>query len=48
MIDKLGIPCARWNTLKKVWWDTEERTISPAGQDQSPNAHCGSASSPPA
>ena len=34
MIDKLGIPCARWNTQKKVWWDYDERTISPSGQEQ--------------
>jgi len=34
MIDKLGIPCARWNTQKKVWWDHDERTISPMGQEQ--------------
>ncbi len=29
MMDKLGIPCARWNTQKKVWLDNEERAISP-------------------
>jgi SNF2 family DNA or RNA helicase len=34
MIDKLGIPCARWSTQKKVWWDYDERVISPAGQEQ--------------
>ena len=34
MIDKLGIPCARWNTQKKVWWDYDELTISPSGQEQ--------------
>ncbi|WP_397471944.1 helicase-related protein, partial [Rheinheimera sp.] len=34
MIDKLGIPCARWQTQKKVWLDPEERIISPAGQEQ--------------
>ena len=34
MIDKLGIPCARWLTHKKVWIDHEERTISPNGQEQ--------------
>lgn len=32
MIDKLGIPCARWHTQKKVWLDHQERTISPAGR----------------
>ncbi len=34
MIDKLGIPCARWQTQKKVWLDHEERIISPAGREQ--------------
>ncbi len=34
MIDKLGIPCARWHTQKKVWLDHEERVISPAGREQ--------------
>ena len=34
MIDKLGIPCARWNTQKKAWWNHEERPISPPGQEQ--------------
>lgn len=34
MIDKLGIPCARWDTQKKVWLDHEERPISPAGREQ--------------
>jgi hypothetical protein len=34
MIDKLGIPTARWDTLRKVWLDTEERAISPAGREQ--------------
>lgn len=34
MIDKLGIPCARWNTQKKAWWDHNERAISPKGQEQ--------------
>ncbi|MCY4358196.1 MAG: SNF2-related protein [Gammaproteobacteria bacterium] len=34
MIDKLGIPCARWHTQKKVWLDYEERTISPSGREQ--------------
>ncbi len=34
MIDKLGIPCARWDTFHKVWLDAEERTISPAGREQ--------------
>lgn len=34
MIDKLGIPCARWNTQKKAWWDHEARAISPSGQAQ--------------
>ena len=34
MIDKLGIPTARWDTLRKVWLDTEERAISPVGREQ--------------
>ena len=33
MIDKLGIPCARWQTQKKAWLDPEGRVISPAGQE---------------
>ena len=32
MIDKLGIPCARWQTQKKAWLDPEGRIISPMGQ----------------
>ena len=34
MIDKLGIPCARWNTQRKEWWDHDGRAISASGQDQ--------------
>ena len=34
MIDKLGIPCARWHTQRKVWLDHEERIISPVGREQ--------------
>lgn len=34
MIDKLGIPTARWDTLRKVWLDVEERAISPAGRER--------------
>lgn len=33
MIDKLGIPCARWHSARKVWLDPEERAISPAGPE---------------
>ncbi len=33
MIDKLGIPCARWHSSRKVWLDPEERAISPAGPE---------------
>ncbi|WP_275358356.1 phospholipase D-like domain-containing anti-phage protein [Xenorhabdus bovienii] len=33
MIDKLGIPCARWHTQKKAWLDPEGRIISPTGQE---------------
>ena len=34
LIDKLGIPCARWETQRKVWLDVDERTISAAGHEQ--------------
>ena len=34
LIDKLGIPCARWETQSKVWLDIDGRTISPAGREQ--------------
>lgn len=34
MIDKLGIPCARWDTLRKVWLDVDERAISASGREQ--------------
>ena len=33
MIDKLGIPCARWQTQKKVWLDPDNRIISPSGRE---------------
>jgi hypothetical protein len=33
MIDKLGIPCARWHSRRKVWLDPEERAISPSGAE---------------
>ena len=38
MLDKLGIPTARWDTLTKVWLDADERVLSPAGREQI--AHC--------
>jgi hypothetical protein len=34
LIDKLGLPCARWSSLKKVWLDPEGRAISPTGPEQ--------------
>lgn len=34
MLDKLGIPSARWDTVRKVWLDTDERAISPPGREQ--------------
>jgi superfamily II DNA or RNA helicase len=34
MIDKLGVPCARWHTQQKAWVDDQERTISAVGEDQ--------------
>jgi superfamily II DNA or RNA helicase len=33
LLDKLGIPTARWQTTKKVWLDSNERSISPAGAE---------------
>jgi superfamily II DNA or RNA helicase len=33
MIDKLGIPCARWHSSRKVWLDPDERAISPSGSE---------------
>lgn len=38
MLDKLGIPTARWDTVGKVWLDVDERVLSPAGREQI--AHC--------
>ncbi|WP_433925537.1 phospholipase D-like domain-containing anti-phage protein [Stenotrophomonas nematodicola] len=38
MLDKLGIPSARWDTVGKVWLDADERVLSPAGREQI--AHC--------
>ncbi len=38
MLDKLGIPTARWDTVAKVWLDADERALSPAGREQI--AHC--------
>lgn len=33
MLDKLGLPCARWSSRKKVWLDPEGRAISPTGPE---------------
>jgi superfamily II DNA/RNA helicase len=33
LMDKLGIPTARWQTTKKVWLDSDERNISPSGPE---------------
>ena len=33
MIDKLGIPCARWHSSHKVWLDTEGRAIPASGEE---------------
>lgn len=33
LLDKLGLPCARWSSRQKVWLDSEERAISPAGPE---------------
>lgn len=38
MLDKLGIPTARWDTVGKVWLDADERVLSSAGREQI--AHC--------
>ncbi len=38
MLDKLGIPTARWDTVGKVWLDVDERVLSPGGREQI--AHC--------
>ncbi|MBC3807035.1 DEAD/DEAH box helicase family protein [Undibacterium seohonense] len=38
MLDKLGIPTARWDTVSKVWLDSDERVLSPPGREQI--AHC--------
>lgn len=34
LIDKLGIPCARWETQRKAWLDFDARAISPTGHEQ--------------
>lgn len=34
MLDKLGLPTARWDTVRKVWLDADERAISPSGREQ--------------
>ncbi|MBL8298146.1 MAG: DEAD/DEAH box helicase family protein [Rhodanobacteraceae bacterium] len=33
MLDKLGIPTARWDSVGKVWLDADERVLSPAGRE---------------
>jgi superfamily II DNA/RNA helicase len=33
LLDKLGIPTARWQSSKKVWLDVNERVISPLGAE---------------
>lgn len=33
LMDKLGIPTARWQTTKKIWLDIDERPISPTGAE---------------
>lgn len=38
MLDKLGIPTARWDAVGKVWLDADERVLSPVGREQI--AHC--------
>ena len=38
MLDKLGIPTARWDTVGKVWLDANERVLWPVGREQI--VHC--------
>lgn len=38
LLDKLGIPTVRWDTVGKVWLDADERILSPVGREQI--AHC--------
>lgn len=33
ILDKLGLPTARWDTLNKFWVDNDERAISPSGRE---------------
>jgi hypothetical protein len=33
LLDKLGLPCARWSSQKKIWLDPEGRAISPQGAE---------------
>ncbi len=33
MMDKLGVPCARWDTQQKVWLDDQGRAVSPVGPE---------------
>ncbi|MDN5851125.1 MAG: SNF2-related protein, partial [Nitrococcus sp.] len=33
MLDKLGVPCARWDSHKKTWLDPAGRAISPTGAE---------------
>ena len=33
LLDKLGLPCARWSSRQKVWLDPDGRAISPVGAE---------------
>ena len=33
LLDKLGIPTARWHTTKKFWLDSDEHALSPTGAE---------------
>ncbi len=33
LMDKLGVPTARWHTQMKAWVDDQERAISPSGEE---------------
>jgi superfamily II DNA or RNA helicase len=34
MMDKLGVPCGRWESRSKVWLDPDARPVSPKGAEQ--------------
>lgn len=34
MMDKLGVPCGRWESRSKIWLDPDARPVSPKGAEQ--------------